>query len=70
MIAIAIIALDKESTFPGWWALLPTVGALLVISAGPQAWLNRTLLSNRVMVWFGLISFPCGIGRSCRSSGS
>jgi peptidoglycan/LPS O-acetylase OafA/YrhL len=58
LIAVATIALDRESTFPGWLALLPTVGALLVISAGPQAWLNRTLLSNRVMVWFGLISFP------------
>ena len=25
---------------------------------GSQSWLNRVLLSNRVLVWFGLISFP------------
>jgi len=37
---------------------LPTFGAVLIISAGTQAWLNRVVLSNRVLVWFGLISFP------------
>jgi len=26
--------------------------------AGPKAWINRKILSNRVVVWFGLISFP------------
>ena len=46
------------STFPGWHALLPTVGAALVIAAGPEGWLNRRVLSNRVMVAIGLISYP------------
>ncbi len=58
LLAFAVIAITKDRAFPGWWALLPTVGALLIISAGPQAWVNRTVLANRVMVWFGLISFP------------
>jgi len=31
---------------------------MLIISAGPGAWLNRIALSHRLMVWFGLISFP------------
>lgn len=44
--------------FPGVWALLPTVGAAMIISAGPQALLNRTMLSCRFLVWVGLISFP------------
>ncbi len=30
----------------------------MIISAGAQAWLNRVIFSNRVLVWFGLISFP------------
>lgn len=50
--------INKNSGFPGWWALLPVIGAVLVISAGPSAWLNRVILSSRVAVWFGLISFP------------
>lgn len=58
LIVSAIFALDKGKLFPGWWALLPTIGAFLIVSAGPKAWLNHVLLSNRVLVWFGLISFP------------
>jgi hypothetical protein len=34
------------------------MGTALVISAGAHAWLNRAVLSNRVVVWIGLISFP------------
>jgi len=56
---IAGVALfTKYSVFPGWLALLPTVGGALLIFAGPSAWANRNILSNRVFVWFGLISFP------------
>lgn len=45
-------------SFPGWWALLPVGGAALLIAAGPRAWVNRVVLSSRVMVWIGLISYP------------
>lgn len=49
---------NKDVGFPGKWALIPVAGAVLVILAGPQAWINRRFLSARVVVWFGLISFP------------
>jgi len=59
MLLVAAFAMTtKNNQFPGWWALLPTVGAALIISAGPFAWFNRTILSRRLLVWFGLISFP------------
>lgn len=58
LIVSAYFFLSKDKRFPGWWALLPTLGATFMISAGQQAWFNRTVLSNRVMVWIGLISFP------------
>lgn len=58
LIAIGVLVITKERHFPGWWAVMPILGAVLIISAGPQAWFNRTFLSNRVLVWFGLISFP------------
>jgi peptidoglycan/LPS O-acetylase OafA/YrhL len=58
LIAGAIWTLDKEKAFPGWWALLPTVGAALIISAGPAAWINSRLLARRSMVGLGLISYP------------
>jgi len=58
LIIFAIFSLNQKSLFPGWWALLPTVGATLMIAAGPQAWCNRHILSLQWMVWVGLISFP------------
>ena len=54
LIGAALLIITKERHFPGTWALLPTLGAVLIISAGSQAWLNRVLLSNRLLVWFGL----------------
>jgi len=59
VLLVAALALTtKNDSFPGWWAILPTAGAALVIAAGPFAWINKALLSSRIMVWFGLISFP------------
>jgi hypothetical protein len=37
---------------------VPTVGAALLIGAGPDAWLNRRLLAHPLLVWIGLISYP------------
>lgn len=58
LLVAAITCLSNALLFPGWWALPPTLGAFLIIAAGPQAWPNRRILSNRVLVWFGLISYP------------
>ena len=58
LIVVAIIFVDKKNLFPGWWALLPTLGACLVIAAGPLSVLNRLVLSARPLVWVGLISYP------------
>lgn len=58
LIGTAVTVLDDNRLFPGLWALLPTVGAFLVIAAGPDAWMNRAVLSRRAMVWIGLVSYP------------
>jgi len=58
LIAFAAVQLNTESAFPGFWALLPTCGAFLAISAGPDAWFNRRVLGSKPMVWVGLISYP------------
>lgn len=57
LVVIGVSVITREGHFPGWLALLPTLGAVLIISAGAQAWFNR-VLSNPILVWFGLISFP------------
>lgn len=58
LILVGFVVISKDSHFPGWWALLPVCGSVLVILAGPYAWLNRYFYSNHLMVWFGLISYP------------
>lgn len=50
--------ITKGVSFPGKWAVVPVLAAGLIILAGPKAWINRTILSNKIAVWFGVISFP------------
>jgi peptidoglycan/LPS O-acetylase OafA/YrhL len=57
-IVAAIFLFDRDTSFPGWRAALPAGGALLLITAGPDAWLNRQILALPPMVALGLISYP------------
>ncbi|HQR18315.1 MAG TPA: acyltransferase family protein [Gemmatimonadales bacterium] len=58
LLAFGFWRINRRVTFPGAWAVVPVLGSTLLILAGPKAWVNRTLLSTRPAVWFGLISFP------------
>jgi len=58
LLVIGLIVIDRWKSFPGAWALLPVAGTVLLLSAGPHAWLNRKLLSFKPLVWVGLISYP------------
>ncbi|MDH5667259.1 MAG: acyltransferase [Nitrospira sp.] len=53
-----VVRIGQDAPYPGAWALIPVLGSVLMIAAGPQAWMNKHVLSGRVAVWFGLISFP------------
>lgn len=63
LIVIGFVTIAPNRRFPGVWALLSTIGTALIILAGSQTWLNRKVLSSRVFVWVGLISFPLYIWR-------
>ncbi len=58
LVVIAVGWINEGTAFPGVWALLPTMGAFLIISAGPEARINRWILANRILVFVGLISYP------------
>jgi peptidoglycan/LPS O-acetylase OafA/YrhL len=57
LIGGTVLRLTEHLRFPGWWALLPTVGAALVI-AGGRGRVSRLLLGNKPMTFIGLISYP------------
>jgi len=53
-----LIRINRDLQFPGKWAFIPVLGTAFIMAAGPLAWLNTKILSNKVLVWFGLISYP------------
>jgi len=57
LLVASCVVLDLTE-FPGWKALAPTLGALLVIAAGMKGWVNRYVLSTAPLVAVGLISYP------------
>ena len=57
LLAYSFFRINKNLSFPGKWALIPVLGTLLII-ASSQAWINKKILSQKIIVWFGLISFP------------
>ncbi|HTR01117.1 MAG TPA: acyltransferase family protein [Candidatus Acidoferrum sp.] len=57
LLIAGFVGLD-EAHFPGLPALVPVVGAVLLIGAGSTAWVNRTLLARTPCVWIGKISYP------------
>lgn len=58
LLAVAMVVIDRDRAFPGWWALLPVAGATLLIAAGENARPNRVFLSQPALVYIGLISYP------------
>lgn len=58
LIVFALLLMNENRSFPGYWALLPVLGAVLIIGAGSDCWLNRKVFSSGLAVWFGLISYP------------
>jgi len=58
LVLVSFFAFTTNERYPGWWALIPVTGAVFLVFSGPEALVNRTLLSSRPMVFIGLISYP------------
>ena len=58
LVAAGVVLINQSRAFPGVWVMLPVAGTFLLLAAGPHAWLNRIVLSSRVLVFVGLISYP------------
>ena len=58
MLAIALLLIERTQLFPGWWALLPTTGTCMLLAAGPNAWVNRHVLAQPILRFYGTISYP------------
>jgi peptidoglycan/LPS O-acetylase OafA/YrhL len=56
-VVAAFLLINPDRSFPGWWALLPTVGTALLILAGEMTSIGM-ILSRPAVVHIGLISYP------------
>jgi len=57
-IIITSCIINEKSLFPGWWALIPTLSSACILQAGPSAFLNKYVLSTKLFVFIGKISYP------------
>ena len=53
-----VIFINQDQIYPGSWALLPVVATLLIVSAEHKSLFNKSVLSSRILVGIGLISYP------------
>jgi len=58
LILYAVLAFDRTMPYPGVRAIAPVLGGVLLILSGPTAWVNGFVLSSRLAVFVGLISYP------------
>ncbi|WP_051309799.1 acyltransferase family protein [Desulfogranum japonicum] len=56
-ISYSIFLFDEETPFPSCWALLPTLGASLVILFSSRETIIGRVLGNKILVSIGLISY-------------
>lgn len=55
---IAFALPNKDTPFPGWFAILPVLASFLLMGAGMKAFLNRRFLALPLLQWVGRISYP------------
>lgn len=58
LLAGSLWTIDSTRHFPGWWAWLPTLGTFALLAAGPEAAVNRHVLSQPILRFYGAISYP------------
>lgn len=57
LITCSVFAFDKQTPFPGLYALIPTVGAALIILFATRQTFVGTVLGSKLFVGVGLISY-------------
>ncbi|MEE9326109.1 MAG: acyltransferase family protein [Cocleimonas sp.] len=57
LILLSVFILDRNTPFPGYYALIPTIGAALIIVFAKAGTVVHTLLSSKILVGIGLVSY-------------
>ena len=57
-ILLTVWSLNENNLFPGFWALIPTISAGMIILADNESLFNKYILSSPPFVFIGKISYP------------
>lgn len=58
LLLITSLFVINENNFYQGWVILTIIGTFLLIASEPKNWINKKILSNKFMVFIGLISYP------------
>ena len=57
LILFGCVTISGQMGFPGWKALVPVIGAGLLLGASEEGLVNATVMSSRFLGFFGTISY-------------
>ena len=57
VLVAVVLLVDKNSAYPGFWALMPVIGTCLILVRQPQSLLKQKILTHPTMVLIGKISY-------------
>lgn len=58
LIFFSLFSFSESNGYPATQALIPTIGAALVMLGGQSSFLNKTILSTSLLTYIGRISYP------------
>ncbi len=57
LLVLVVLLVDKNSAYPGFWALMPVLGTCLILVPQPQSKFKQKLLTQPTMILIGKISY-------------
>jgi peptidoglycan/LPS O-acetylase OafA/YrhL len=58
LIIYGVTSISSKNLYPSYFALIPIIGTFLIIISGQDALINSKILSNKILIYIGLISYP------------
>ena len=53
-----MVFLHQRLSIPGFYVGIPVLGAALIIASGPNALINKFLLTQKPIIYVGMLSYP------------
>ena len=57
LLILGFILITEKTTYPKYSVLLPVFGAVFIIASGEDSYLNKNILCNKYLIFFGALSY-------------